>query len=806
MDKVRCLFIECFNLLQIPSQVQAVVLCCPSCQGGAVCSSRALGNHAFRTCLDQANSLQGKDCTKELRDTSSSPSPSSTEGTGASGRASSVHRWKWCSRIAEESLETACSLLPRCGSKALGPGLQPRESCRVSCSEAGPWQAQPRAGSTRARSCQELLFGNGLVFFVSFPHEAFPDTRGSILPAISHVLACDSEQGEVLQKTTRAAKGGRRKHPGPSRPRSVQALPKPLVPNSPGERGRARNKERTGIGLRCIPAKAAGCAAGPTCACPGTPGTRLPRPGLPAALSLDPRVSADPARCCPPGWPVFPGSGERVCALSWFSGVKKYFPLIPVPDEQAQAAGPPRPPLSTAPRPRFSRGASTRVARGDGPVASVGAGLGAGRDAALRLQGLTREGGGGPSALLCSAPPGPRSRCRQQTPAGAVPFTTSLPAQALGGAASCLFPAPLSRPCPGRLQPPAPRCPPRLLAGCAAHRGAGPIAAPAPLARNAVCTRGPGRQPRAAARLAAEGAGGGILARRSRGGAAPGQEPAKTGGAGAWGGSTAAPGAGAEQPSRAEPSRAELIRAEPRRPALPVPSRPVRPRPGPVPARRGHGGGVRRPARPARPLLPARGRREALGPALGRPAPAHGAVRALRRCLPAGGVRLQAGARAVPGGRRLGGGGGGAAAGRRAAAAAGAQQLRAHRRHDRCHLHAAGAEGARGHVRPRRRLPRPAAAAQRPRPGGPRQGQVRVTAGAALPAGVTPWGRRGDGVAPREALCSQRAVPEPPRLFPRLGRAGGRLRSRGGFLFLNKASVFHVSPPVLRAPAARDGV
>lgn len=47
----------------------------------------------------------------------------------------------------------------------------------------------------------------------------------------------------------------------------------------------------------------------------------------------------------------------------------------------------------------------------------------------------------------------------------------------------------------------------------------------------------------------------------------------------------------------------------------------------------------------------------------------------------------------------------------------------------RCHLHAAGAAGARGRVRPGHRLPRPPAAAQHPRARGPPQAQVRVMGG-----------------------------------------------------------------------------
>lgn len=47
----------------------------------------------------------------------------------------------------------------------------------------------------------------------------------------------------------------------------------------------------------------------------------------------------------------------------------------------------------------------------------------------------------------------------------------------------------------------------------------------------------------------------------------------------------------------------------------------------------------------------------------------------------------------------------------------------------RCHLHAAGAAGAPGHVRPRHPLPRPPPAAQHPRARGPPQAQVRVTGG-----------------------------------------------------------------------------
>ena len=45
----------------------------------------------------------------------------------------------------------------------------------------------------------------------------------------------------------------------------------------------------------------------------------------------------------------------------------------------------------------------------------------------------------------------------------------------------------------------------------------------------------------------------------------------------------------------------------------------------------------------------------------------------------------------------------------------------------RCHLHAAGAAGAPGHVCPCHPLPRSPPAAQHPRARGPRQAQVRVT-------------------------------------------------------------------------------
>lgn len=47
----------------------------------------------------------------------------------------------------------------------------------------------------------------------------------------------------------------------------------------------------------------------------------------------------------------------------------------------------------------------------------------------------------------------------------------------------------------------------------------------------------------------------------------------------------------------------------------------------------------------------------------------------------------------------------------------------------RCHLHAAGAAGAPGHVRPRHALPRPPPAAQHPRARRPPQAKVRVTGG-----------------------------------------------------------------------------
>lgn len=47
----------------------------------------------------------------------------------------------------------------------------------------------------------------------------------------------------------------------------------------------------------------------------------------------------------------------------------------------------------------------------------------------------------------------------------------------------------------------------------------------------------------------------------------------------------------------------------------------------------------------------------------------------------------------------------------------------------RCHLHAAGAAGAAGHVRPRHALPRPPPAAQHPRARRPPEAQVRVTGG-----------------------------------------------------------------------------
>ncbi|PKK20159.1 ZMYM6 neighbor, partial [Columba livia] len=104
-------------------------------------------------------------------------------------------------------------------------------------------------------------------------------------------------------------------------------------------------------------------------------------------------------------------------------------------------------------------------------------------------------------------------------------------------------------------------------------------------------------------------------------------------------------------------------------------------------------------------------------------------VRAVRPGLSPDGVRVHAGAGPVPGGGGLGGGGGRAAAGLRAPAPAGDQQLRPQRRHDWCHLHAAGAAGAPGHVRPRHALPRPPPAAQHPRARRPPQAEVRVTGG-----------------------------------------------------------------------------